>query len=281
MTSHKWYANNSDFATIHNIWDCHNKRVTGYGLSKLGLLVSMTLLGFDFVFFGDDANLYTGFRLATIVTFALLMIFCGKEYKVKEMNHADLVLLFIPIFFHSQYLWFYINAPSDIHRNTIESAFYMNILALNYFIRNHWREQLVVGVYLLLSSVFLSIQSDGQNNEANSFVFWSLISFYIAYSTRKTFSAELMARYSNYLTKSNKKLAIELTVKANIKMQELFPLKDRETLILTGDWRGFQKIAAQNTDRDVTELISSLHNVIYDLLDSNVNEENFAFAHFV
>ena len=149
MTSHKWYANNSDFATIHNIWDCHNKRVTGYGLSKLGLLVSMTLLGFDFVFFGDDANLYTGFRLATIVTFALLMIFCGKDYKVKEMNHVDLVLLFIPFFFHSQYLWFYVNAPSDIHRDTIESAFYMNILALNYFIRNHWREQLIVGTRMM------------------------------------------------------------------------------------------------------------------------------------
>ncbi len=268
--------NHGSISELAKAWKAHNEEGVLFELRLLGLVVSILLIPFDYLFFGDSSSKYIMFRLGSIVLFGLPILFArplGSVTRYKKFLPTYTVSVLM--FYNGAYPVFLANAP-QAHVPFIVAAIYMNVFATNLVLHRLWTLHAWAGAVFLAVFGVGSVLSEATMVESQNFLLWTVIIGMYFWFQRRMFFSNLYHQFQHLLFQYPKRVAqsIILLGSKNKYLDEFKP-RLRPCVCICLDWRSFQKVATSYEPIMTTQLLEISHQILLQIVSEAVPKESF------
>jgi len=264
---------------IYQEWTRHNARHHALQILAVGTVVSVLLIGFDFLFFGRGAQFYFPYRLAcSLALTALFLMVRGLQFAAKDFRNilvcATAGVLSLSLW-NGIYLYFFLYGPQP-HQHVVTAAIYMNIYVTQFFVQRFWRMQYFCMASMMMAIGFTILAYPEKRLELTSFALWNLCVFIICWLQRRAFCSALFLRYDSLRKQFPAKVArVVCTESPDHTLEAVFKPVLRPCACICLDWRSFQAYAASQPPEEVALRIQTVHDVVIAMVAETIADESY------
>ena len=261
--------------SIYREWQAeHISRYARWAYALTGLSVAIAI-PFDFMFFGDYAQVYLGWRLGLIaavlaltgVQIAAARTKFDPEFKLRLMS----ALFTLPIIgFNVAYAGFLYMAP-DGKSEMVLAANYFFIALSAALSHRFFSEQYRINFSLAVVFAIAAVAEPRFFESGMQLVLANLTVMLLAFALRREFVSGLFEKYKNVRVLAPEAVARHLAVfEGDLGQATDFLPRERYTVCVMSDWRNYQQLAAKETAAVISELFRTYYELVYERLEKTV-----------
>jgi len=265
-------GNRLELVHLYHLWvEVHRPLYAKY-YGLVAMLLVAVMIPFDFLFFGADGAIYAAGHLAMFPCFAIALAALAILRRLRpEALRSGLAISLITaapgVILTLGYACFLMIAKPE-QRFTVLIGNIIVAFCITLFCTRFWREQYCLTIAAVVTTALIAAFFPAITREAMLVAIAYLCSFTLAFVMRREFVGSMYERYLNLSSLVPKRVAMALVMaEENLADTTLFAARERFTVCLCADWRGFQAMTRGENAAAISGWFERYYDIVFRELE--------------